>query len=208
LRRKRILITGGPTWVALDAVRVISNISSGETVRLLAGQLADLGLKVDLLLGPVEGCCINKKIRLIRFLFFRDLKKLLRQRLRQSRYDIIIHAAAVSDFAPAKVRKDKIPSGRGISLKLKPLPKLSRLIRRLNPRARLVLFKLEAGLSDKGLIRLAKKSAEVLGAETMVANRLNPYRAFIIQAGSVVACAASKSGLVSELIKHLNLKDK
>ena len=55
LKNKRILITAGPTWVAIDSVRVISNIATGETGILLAKRLSLQGAKVTLALGP--SCC-------------------------------------------------------------------------------------------------------------------------------------------------------
>ena len=70
LRKLRVLITAGPTWVAIDNVRVISNIATGETGKILAEKLASMGAKVTLLIGPGDLCCLKKNIRLIRFKFF------------------------------------------------------------------------------------------------------------------------------------------
>ncbi len=147
VRGKRILITAGPTRVAIDDVRVISNIATGRTGILLAQKLARLGAKVTLLLGPVDRCCLDKRIKIVSFAFFEELRNKIRRELTLRRYDFIIHNAAVSDFAPAVI-KGKIASGKPFFLKLKPLPKITGVIKRLAPEAKLAIFKLESGVSD------------------------------------------------------------
>lgn len=194
----RVLITAGPTWVPIDDVRVISNTASGETGVLLANALQRMGAKVTLLLGPVNSCCLNKKIRIVNFEFFKDLRSKIRQELSSRRYDLIIHNAAVADFAPEPF-KGKITSERPLSLRLKPLPKISADIRRLAPQAKLIIFKLESGVSDNTLIKRALASRDKLGADVVVANRLNPYRAFIIgKTGSIIS-VKSRISLVNKL---------
>ena len=66
-KNKKILITAGPTWIAVDSVRVISNTASGETGQLLADRLAREGAKVTLVLGPVPNRLKNKKVKVIPF---------------------------------------------------------------------------------------------------------------------------------------------
>jgi len=199
LRNKKILITSGPTWVAIDDVRVISNIATGQTGILLAKELVRLGARVTLLLGPVDNCCLDKKIRLLRFKFFKDLKDILKRELTSKKFDFIIHNAAVSDFAPQAI-KGKITSTKAFSLNLKPLPKISGIIRRLAPKAKLTLFKLESGVSDNILIKRAKAARLEAKADFAAANRLNPYRAFIITEYEITNCLRSKKDLVNKLL--------
>src|SRR5688572_28683469 len=52
LSGRRILVTAGPTWVPIDAVRHISNASSGRTGIALSAGFAEEGAEVVLLLGP------------------------------------------------------------------------------------------------------------------------------------------------------------
>jgi len=199
LRKKNILITAGPTWVAIDDVRVLSNVASGETGILLAKKLTRLGARVSLLLGPVGACCLDKKIRLINFRFYSELKNRLKLQLRSRRYDIIIHNAAVSDFSASR-RKGKISSGSAVSLRLRPLPKIAKDLKYLAPQAKLVIFKLEPAVSDKILLRRAIAAGKNTGADIVVANRISPYRAFIIgRAGKIIA-AKSKAALAGNLV--------
>ena len=139
LRGKKILITAGPTWVALDAVRVISNIASGKTGLYLAEEARRQGAEVTLILGPVCQCGVDKSVNIIHFKFFDDLKSSLMKQLRGKKYDIIIHSAAVSDFKAQYKLRGKFNSDRAHNLKLVPLEKLVVLIRRLVPKAKLVM---------------------------------------------------------------------
>ncbi len=204
LKNKEILITAGPTWVPIDSVRVISNIASGETGILLAERLQRRGAKVTLLLGPVGVCCLNKKIKLIRFKFFQEFKNKIIKELSTRRYDVVIHNAAVSDFQPDK-HKGKISSAKVTSLKLRPAPKIINYIRRLAPQATLIMFKLESGISKARLIKKAKQAKDTAAADLVVANMLNPYRAFIMNRAENIIPVRSKGELVNRLTKIINL---
>ena len=98
LAGKKILITAGPTWVPIDDVRVISNISSGEMGTLLAKEARACGMDVDLILGPVTYSEPLKGVRVTRFKYFDELLKLVSSTLARKPYDVILHAAAVSDY--------------------------------------------------------------------------------------------------------------
>lgn len=203
LKGKRILITAGPTWVPIDSVRVISNIATGKTGIILAEKLRKAGCKVTLLLGPI-GNYQNKKIRLLRFRFFDELRNKLTKELCVKKYDFVIHSAAVSDFKPTRLIKGKIHSAVALGLKLLPLPKIIEDIRRLAPRAKLVMFKFEPGASSKTLIHLAKSARAKISADFVVANKINPYRAFIIdRQGKILTTAVTKELLANNLLKFL-----
>ena len=190
--------------MAIDKVRVISNIASGETGILLADKLSEQGAKVTLILGPVDRDYRNSKVKVVRFRFFEELRQALKKELKASRYDFIIHSAAVSDFAPQKPIKGKLKSGRPYILKLKTLPKISADIRRFAPTAGLVLFKLESGIKDEELIRRARKTLAASRASLIVANIIEPrYKAFIIDAKRIHSCCGSKKEMAKSLIATL-----
>ena len=203
LKGKKILITAGPTWVPIDKVRVISNIASGSTGMLLAEEAARLGAKVSLLLGPVLTCPLNKTVRLVRFTFFEELRNKVIRELKASRYDLIIHSAAVSDFKPSKISRGKISSEGRLRLKLKPLPKIIDYIRRFARLAKIVMFKLEVGVSDAALIRRAKLARDKNRVEIIVANQLEPYRAFIIDKEDGIIRVKNKKELAKRLFEAL-----
>ena len=208
LHNKRVLITAGPTWVPIDEMRVISNIASGETGILLAEKLLKKRAEVTLVLGPVESCGIsgstalriNKKIKLIRFKFFDQLRNKLKQELLSKNYDCIIHCAAVSDFRPLNPIKGKLVSDKACNLKLTVLPKIVDEIRKLCPAAKLVMFKLEAGISDIELIRRAREALLKAQADLIVANRITPsYKAFILNKNETLGRINSKKELADKL---------
>ena len=60
LNGKKILVTCGPVWSRIDAVRVISNVSSGRLGQTIAALCRKKNAKVTLLLGPVTEKVIRK----------------------------------------------------------------------------------------------------------------------------------------------------
>jgi len=184
LKNKRVLITAGPTWVPIDAVRVISNIATGKTGVLLADKLRKLGAKVTLLLGPAESCCLNKNIRLIRFKFFEELKNKLEKELKSKKYDILIHSAAVSDYRPSRAKAQKIKSGKKVwQINLVPTLKIIGLIKKYDSSLFLVGFKFEPQAKKKALIDKTRNLIKRAKLNLAVANTTddkNRYRAYIL----------------------------
>ena len=183
LKNKRILITAGPTWGPIDTVRVISNVATGQTGILLAEELLSLSAKVTLLIGPVETCCLNKNIKLLRFRFFDELKDKIIQELKYKKYDIFIHSAAVSDYEPSKVYSGKIKSGiKNLRLSLVPAEKIIDLLKRIDNSIILVGFKFEPQAKKDMLIKMTKELIRAANLNLAVANTIdkNKYRAYIL----------------------------
>lgn len=194
----------------IDDVRVISNISSGEMGIFLARQAAACGMKVDLFLGPVGVVSLGREIHVQRFRYFQELLDLVKVALRAKKYDIILHAAAVSDYFSKPVR-GKISSKKGnLFLKLKIAPKIIALMRRLNPDAYLVMFKLEGRVSDAVLLKRALEGMKKAGADLAVANRFvkGHYRGFILGSRDILAKTTSKKALSLSLFRILEAKAK
>jgi len=182
LRGKKILITCGPTWVAIDDMRVISNRSTGELGRILAGKLKAAGARVTVLEGPVAEPLNNRSVRVVKFSFFEELAALLHKELR-NRYDAVIHAAAVSDYRPLKKISGKISSGKKrLDLKLVRTPKLIDRIKKISPRTFLIGFKLESDDDTASVIEEAKKLFATARCDLVVANFFSPkgYEAFVL----------------------------
>ncbi len=207
LRNKRILITAGPTWVAIDKVRIISNLATGETGIILAKKLSLLGACVTLLLGQTKGQNIPPKIRLIPYCFFDDLYAKMIKELKTNKYDIVIHSAAVCDYKPAHKYNKKKPSGSRIwNLKLKPTPKIIDLIKKIPKKDNLLVgFKYEPNLSLDGLIKESKKLIMRTNADIVVGNSScnNHYKALIISRDCRKGPFNNKIGLANNLIKEL-----
>jgi phosphopantothenoylcysteine decarboxylase/phosphopantothenate--cysteine ligase len=211
LKKKRILITAGPTWVPIDSVRVISNIASGETGILLAKQLHRLGARPTLVLGPGQSGCIDSNLSLKRFKFFDDLKNIISRELKSKKYALAIHSAAVSDYRPKVSFRKKIGSGiRPWKLNLVPTPKLIKLFKKAAPDIFLVGFKYEPQATKESLLREAKKLLNHSGVSLVVANtaKAGQYQAYILGKEKIYTRASGKKDLADKLIKTLTkIKD-
>ncbi len=198
----RILVTAGPTWVKIDDVRIITNIFTGKTGVFLARKFQRSGHKVTLLVNPSR---IDKKpsgMEVVDFFYLEELSASLRKLLKKTRYDLIVHTAAVSDYYLKKVYKGKIPSREEkLTLNLLPAPKLISTIRKMAESSFLVQFKLE--ISRRRLIDKAWESLMTNRADLVVANALcdirKKYVAFVIDRNKNVHSVDSLDG-VAEVI--------
>jgi phosphopantothenoylcysteine decarboxylase/phosphopantothenate--cysteine ligase len=201
-KQRRVLVTCGTTWTPIDDVRVISNVSSGEMGHLIALAFRSNGASVTIIEGPVTHTLIDKKIKIIKYRFFDELACVLNQELLK-KYDIIIHAAAVSDFKVAGPLKSKIPSDKALTLNLTATPKLIKDIKRLCPESFLVGFKLESNLNPKNIFKTVKSLFTLGGCDLVVANKLaGGYQGFIIDAdGNILIEADNKEKIAKALVK-------
>ncbi len=169
LRGKKILITAGPTIEYIDPVRVITNQSTGKTGVLLASEFISAGSKVTLIYGPgTESPPKGSKI--IRVETGAEMRNALRKEMRQ-KFDIVILAAAASDYTPEKPSKTKIKSDlTRVDLKLKKVPKMIDEIKKIQKDVFLVGFKAETNVSKQALIQSAKKKMRESEADMIVAN--------------------------------------
>lgn len=105
LSGKRVLITAGPTREALDPVRFISNYSTGKMGYALAKAASYRGAEVVLVSGPTK---LETPLGVERYHVetAEEMKKEVFKHFKSS--DIIIMAAAVADYRPKKVNKEKI----------------------------------------------------------------------------------------------------
>jgi len=200
----KVLITCGATWSSIDDVRVISNISSGEMGHLIAEAFKRSGVKVTVIEGPVTHLLADKKIKVIKYRFFDELAKALKKELLK-KYDIIIHAAAVSDFKVLGASKVKISSDKNLTLNLTATPKLINDIKRLSPDSFLVGFKLESDLNVKNIYKTVKSLFTNSGCDLVVANTLtNGYQGYIVNAdGDILSKVRDKEAMALNLVKLL-----
>ena len=175
LAGKKALVVSGSTAEAIDPVRVITNRSSGRSGLLIATELRRLGADVTLWQGhasvEVPGHLAH---RVVRFSSHEDLL-LLAKAADLSGFDHVWMPAAVGDYA-AVPAKAKIASGKaGLTLRLRPLPKVVEAIRAAAPRAVLVAFKAES--DAKVLASQAKDRLKRYGAQFVVANTSDAFGA-------------------------------
>lgn len=106
LNGKKVLITAGPTYEAIDPVRFLGNKSTGTMGFELAKKAADLGAKVFLISGPTALTVAHPSISLIRVTSAEEMYQAVHQRF--ATVNIAIGAAAVADYRPKEIAVQKI----------------------------------------------------------------------------------------------------
>jgi phosphopantothenoylcysteine decarboxylase/phosphopantothenate--cysteine ligase len=106
LKGKKVLVTAGPTYEAIDPVRFIGNHSSGQMGYELAKVAADLGAEVILISGPTKLSISHDLITLINVVSADEMYKVAHEHFEHC--DIAICAAAVADYRPKTVADQKI----------------------------------------------------------------------------------------------------
>jgi phosphopantothenoylcysteine decarboxylase / phosphopantothenate---cysteine ligase len=120
LEGKRVLITAGPTYEAIDAVRGITNLSSGKMGYAVARAAREAGADVILVSGPV---CLQppSALKLIRVTSAEDMFSVVKNEIPQTH--IFVSVAAVADYRPRSVSGQKTKkTGSNITLELTPNP--------------------------------------------------------------------------------------
>ncbi|MFD2697531.1 bifunctional phosphopantothenoylcysteine decarboxylase/phosphopantothenate--cysteine ligase CoaBC [Mesonia sediminis] len=103
---KKVLITAGPTYEAIDPVRFIGNHSSGKMGFALAKEAAKLGAQVVLVSGPTNQKIDLPNVSLIPVTSTKEMYDAVFKHYEQ--VDLAIAAAAVSDYRPVKKADQKI----------------------------------------------------------------------------------------------------
>lgn len=179
----RVLITAGPTREPIDAVRFLSNRSSGAMGVALAEAGARAGHAVTLLLGPT--CLVPVELpdlTLIRFETTDELEAALQEQL--PGFDLLIMAAAVSDYRPIHQVAGKVERAQGESglsrIELESTPDLvAGCASRKRSDQAVVAFALEEPekLRERALAKMQRK-----GVDAIVANPLQTMDAKTIEA--------------------------
>lgn len=183
LAGRRVLVTSGPTRGNIDAVRYVTNRSSGRLGCRIAAEALRRGAVVTLVAGP--RCPVPSapdvsdeeaaRLHVLPVVTVGDLMALMeRELLSGARPEVIIHAMAVLDYVPEIISDEKVPSGRQHwDIRLVRTPKVIRRIKSWAPKAFLVEFKLEVGATEGQLREVAIASMHMNRADLVVANDLS-----------------------------------
>ncbi|WP_264558240.1 bifunctional phosphopantothenoylcysteine decarboxylase/phosphopantothenate--cysteine ligase CoaBC [Flavobacterium sp. N2270] len=106
LKGKKILITAGPTYEAIDPVRFIGNHSSGKMGYDIAEEAANKGAEVILVSGPSNQVLKDNSIQLIKVVSAQEMYDACHANFEN--VDVAIAAAAVADYRPKNVASQKI----------------------------------------------------------------------------------------------------
>lgn len=178
----------------------------------------------------------SNKVKIIEINGTLDLKDKIEHLLVNEKIDYFIHSMAVSDYMvnyitnaklladainnnnnildsiinnPNTITSNKISSNEeNLIIVLKPAPKIISLIKTISPKTFLVGFKLLDGVTEKELIKVAKRLRDKNQCDLVVANDLENIRnghhqAFIIDNNDNYVLAHSKEDIAHKLIKKM-----
>jgi phosphopantothenoylcysteine decarboxylase/phosphopantothenate--cysteine ligase len=170
LAGKRMLVTAGSTVEHIDPIRVITNTSSGKMGIAIAHEAERMGAIVTLVYGHGSE---QPNSRAVRVSTSDDMHRAIILELSSKKYDIVIMAAAVADFTPAKKSDKKIETRAGkIELSLVATKKIIDEVKKKSKDIFLVAFKADYNVPDSALIEKAHKKLLESGADIIVANDL------------------------------------
>ena len=167
LKGKKVLITAGPTYEPIDPVRYIGNYSSGKMGFALAEEALQLGADVILISGP---CALEASPDIKRYSVTSADEMYTLTMEHFSTVDIAIAAAAVADFKPRLVGKQKIKKEVGIqSIELDNTQDILAQMGKLKQKQFLVGFALETEDEKNNAIKKIKSK----NLDAIVLNSLN-----------------------------------
>jgi len=169
LAGKKALVTAGPTYEAIDPVRFIGNHSSGKMGFAIAEELAAKGAEVTLVCGPNSLLLGNKSIERIDITSAEELYNASTKAFKTA--DIAVLSAAVADYKPAVIAKQKIKKTEGSrSIELTPTrDTLAELGKMKKAKQLLVGFALETNNETEH----AKSKIKKKNLDLIVLNSLN-----------------------------------
>ncbi len=170
LNGKKVLITAGPTYEKIDPVRFIGNNSSGKMGYYLAKNAQKLGADVKLVIGPTNIEMELDGIDSIRIESSDEMFNVIKKNYKKS--DIIISAAAISDFKPKSIRKNKIKKNKKIkSIEVEPTIDILSYIGKNKTNQYLVGFALET----ENYINNAKKKLKNKNLDAIILNTISNF---------------------------------
>lgn len=164
LSHETVLVSAGPTEEPLDPVRYLTNRSSGKMGYALAEASRRRGAKVTLVSGPTR-LPAPSGVRVENVRTTREMSEAMLRGLEQA--TMVLMAAAVVDFAPARLETEKIKKCEGnLSLELKPTQDiLAEISRRRKPGQLIVGFAAETSrLLENAVAKVRAKRLDMMVA--------------------------------------------
>jgi phosphopantothenoylcysteine decarboxylase / phosphopantothenate---cysteine ligase len=158
-----VLITAGPTRERLDPVRYLTNRSSGKMGFAVAAAAREAGAHVTLVAGPVQ-LPTPAGITRINVESARDMYAAVHRQVAKA--DVFIAAAAVADFQPVTVAKQKIKKkGGSVKIDLEPAPDIVKSVADMAKRPFVVGFAAETNdVEENARSKLKRKKLNMIAA--------------------------------------------
>lgn len=242
----KILITSGGTKVKIDKVRSITNMSRGTFGSAICKELLLRKHDVDFLMAEgsrnpftfisTVGKDYNSfsdstedyhqwmhfaknyymNYNAYSYKTFEDYQERIMALLQINKYDMVILAAAVSDYGVSNYVDGKIRSTDALSIHLTPYPKIISKVKELQPNTFLVGFKLLVGSTEEELIDAASDSIKKNKCNVVIANDLehiknDNHTLLVVSEGGVQkiekdSCVEMNTTLERELVNYIILK--
>jgi len=162
LKGKKVLLTAGPTYEAIDPVRFIGNHSSGKMGFALAKAAANLGAEVTLIAGPTNQKITHTLVTRIDVLSAEEMYQTAHRYF--AAIDIAILAAAVADYKPTIVSSTKIKKKESsLTIELEPTKDILASLGAIKKQQFLVGFALETNNELENAIgKLQQKNLDAI----------------------------------------------
>lgn len=169
LTNKKVLITAGPTYEALDPVRFIGNHSSGKMGYALADAMAAQGAQVTLVSGPSAATISDPSINLVKVNSAQEMYEVCLNFFSET--DVAILAAAVADYKPAHVADQKIKKkSESLTLELVKTQDIAAALGKLKKNGQ---FTVGFALETENEMENARKKLSAKNFDLIVLNSLN-----------------------------------
>jgi phosphopantothenoylcysteine synthetase/decarboxylase len=212
-QNRRVVVTCGPASAPIDAVRCISNFSTGELGAVLAGHLAEAGFEVLCLKGVGATARFDGGFAIREFRTNADLAALLKEAAGGAGEPpcAVLHAAALSDFEVCREGMPRVGKLRsdseGLSLRLRPAEKVLPKLRGWFPRACLVGWKFEVDGSMDNARRRAMAQLASCATDLCVLNGPAAGPGFTVIAPDATSLhLPDKRSLASDLTRRVMRK--
>ena len=206
---KRVLLTAGPTFEAIDPVRGLTNLSSGKMGFAIARAAAEAGAQVTLVAGPVH-LDTPRGVRRIDVVSAQQMFDTVMPLA--AAHDVFVATAAVADWRVAKAAPQKIKKKAGAALptlELTENPDILASVAQLNPRPYCVGFAAESGnLVQHAREKLQRKNLPLIVANIGAATFGADHNALtLIDSNGLRELArADKLSLARELVREIAVR--
>jgi phosphopantothenoylcysteine decarboxylase/phosphopantothenate--cysteine ligase len=214
LKGKKILITAGPTYESIDPVRFIGNHSSGKMGFDIAKSAANLGASVILVSGPTHLQVTHSLIKVINVVSAQEMYDACH--LYFNAVDVAIAAAAVADYKPKTVAKQKIKKATdSFTIDLEKTKDILLSLGKIKKQQFLIGFALEteneidnakAKIQKKNLDLIVLNSLQDEGAGFKTATNKVTFidKSFKIEPMALKSKEAVAEDIINKVIAHFN----
>ena len=197
-RISKVIITAGACYEMIDDVRAITNLSSGKMGLALAFAYYLRGFDVTLISSSQN---LPKSMENLEFLSFKssaDLLEILKNK-KLTKDDLLVMAAAISDYIPAKKAKGKIKkSGANLNLELKENIDILSSLKEL--KCKKIGFKME--MDEQSALSSAKNMLENKALDAVCLNVLKAQNYFGSEQNEVLFITKNSQKMLKMASKH------